>query len=294
MAGTCTYSGEPSDSDSGKSSADGPTNMVSLSLARDFTFVSGTALCDKALNADSSCYFDDEPYVIANPSSYTRQDSATGAMVDQKAYWNGGDTNTLGQGLLRILLAYDRMFTANISAGINAGVALSPIPDGSIGLHLDAHGRYWLSGNGEGLKVFIGAGVGLGRVDNVASTTVEETQYQDSAYRRTLPGADPSAPAGQGSSGVPAGGTGFTPKDAADPTSAPCKPAQALDGSFRREFCKFNVDTANQFGSLFVGVGAGAWFNLGGHGPQLELIAKILFPTTGVSLQPTLSYVYGF
>lgn len=293
-AGTCTYGGDAAESDGGSSSSEGPTNMVSLSIARDFTFISGTSLCDQDQNPDSSCYFNDEPYALAKPTSYVRTDAATNAMVDQKAYWNGGDTNTLGQGLLRILLAYDRMFTANISAGINAGVALSPIPKGSIALHLDAHGRYWLSGNGEGLRVFIGAGVGLGRVDSTASTTVEETQYQDSAYRRTLPEADPNEPAGQDSSLVAAGGTGFTPRDAADPTSAPCKPAQSLDNTFRREFCKFSVDVASQYGSMFLGVGGGAWLNLGGHGPQLELIAKILFPATGISLQPTLSYVYGF
>jgi hypothetical protein len=291
---TCTYGGEVEASDSGSSAAEGPTNMVSLSLSRDFTFVSGTALCDQAINPDASCYFDDEPYVIANPTSYQRQDQATGAVVEQKAYWNGGDASTVGQGLLRILLGYDRMFTPSISAGVNAGVALSPIPDGSLAIHLDAHGRYWLSGNGQGLKVFIGAGLGFGRVDSVANTTVSETQYQDSAYRRTLADANPTSVAGSNSSGVPAGGTGFTPKNPADPTTAPCKPAQSLDNTFRREFCEFNVQVANRFGSVFVAAGAGAWYNMGGHGPQLELLAKILFPTTGISLQPTLSYVYGF
>lgn len=294
-SGTCTYSGESSESSESSSGAKGPTNMISLSLARDFTIVSGTALCDRSLNPNSSCYFDDKPYVIANPTSYTRTDAATGAMVEQKTYWNGGDTNTLGQGLIRILLAYDRMLTENISAGVNAGIAISPIPDAPVALHLDAHGRYWLSGNGEGIKVFIGAGFGLGQVDSIASTTVDETQYQDSAYRRTLDGADPNGPAGQGSSGVVAGGTGFTPKDPADPTTAPCQPAESFpDRTFRREFCKFSVDAGSQHGSLFVGVGAGAWLNLGGHGPQLELMAKILFPETGISLQPALSYVYGF
>lgn len=294
-SGTCTYGSMGSDSDSGSSStAKGPTNMVSLSIARDFTFVSGKALCDSTLNPDASCYFRDDPYVIANPATYTRQDAATNTMVEQKAYWNGGDTNTVGQGLIRILLGYDRMFTPEISVGINAGLAFSPIPDGSLALHLDAHGRYWLSGNGKGLRVFVGLGLGLGRVDNVANTSVTETQYQDSAYRRTLPGASATGAAGVGSSMVPAAGTGFTPTDPADPTTAPCLPAQSLDNTFRREFCEFDVQVATKYGSMFVAAGGGAWFNLGGHGPQLELLAKILFPTTGLSLQPTLSYVYGF
>lgn len=294
-SGTCTYGSAEDDSDSSSGPrAKGPTNMVSLSIARDFTFVSGKALCDGDLNPDASCYFGDNPYVIADPTTYSRQDAATNTMVEQKAYWNGGDTSTVGQGLIRILLGYDRMFTPDISVGVNAGIAFSPIPDGSLAFHLDAHGRYWLSGNGEGIKVFVGAGLGLGRVDNVATTSVTETQYQDSAYRRTLPDAGATTPAGAGSSGVPAGGTGFTPATMGDPTSAPCLPAQSLDNTFRREFCQFDVKVATQYGSMFVAAGGGAWLNLGGHGPQLELLAKILFPTAGLSIQPTLSYVYGF
>lgn len=273
--GMCVYDeGGASDASYGP----GPTNMVSLTVGLDLAFMSGSAVCDPAENPGYSCYRSGKPYYLAstpdgvNPTQYLAPDGQV-----RPRYADGGSAPGIGLGTIRILVAYDRMLTENISGGVNAGIGLTPIPDGALGIHVDAHGKYWFSGNGPGLKPFVSAALGFGRVDGVGSVTVVETAYEDSAYRFQQQGG-----AGNPGTSRPANGTAFATGECRQPTS------------LADEFCQLPVEAARSYGNLFVGVGVGAWFNLGGHGPKLELYGKVMLPETGVSVQPALSYVYGF
>lgn len=270
-AGTCAYD------DGGSSSGVGPVNMVGVSIGIDLAFVSGTGICDQVENPDFACYLNDEPYVLADPIEYA-EPAADGAIV--KAYGgNGVIGSAFAPGSIRLLASYDRMVTANISVGANVGLAFSPIPDGPTALHIDGHGKYWFSGNGDGLKLFTTLGFGLGRVDASKSVQVLETAYRDTGYWMSQSTDGTVARPGNVNPGPRSGGTGYSTGYCPDPDS---------------ETCQFAVDATTSYGTTFLALGIGAWLNLGGHGPQAELLGKILFPKSGVSLQPTVTYVIGF
>ncbi len=58
--------------------------------------------------------------------------------------------------------------------------------------------------------------------------------------------------------------------------------------------CFINVKAYKKLGTGFIGAGIGGFLNLGGHGPALELQGKLMLPVTGVVIQPTLGYLFGF
>lgn len=287
--GTCAYGEAESDSSSSGPVGKGPKNMVSLTLGMDFASVSGSAVCDPAKSPSFACYYADEPYHLATTAdgtSPTQYNAADGSVRDR--YWDGGTAAGIGFGPIRILLAYDMMLLEKMSGGVNAGVAISPIPGAGLALHADVHGKYWFSGNAKGLRPFVGLGLGYGPVDSMTTVQVVETAYEDSGFRRQQPNAQATSPARTGAAGL-ANGTAF----ATDLCLTPDKLPQGA-ATLQNEFCQLPVQAGTTFGSAFVALGVGAWFNLGGHGPQLELYGKILLPDSGISLQPALSYVYGF
>jgi hypothetical protein len=213
-------------------------------------------------NPKFACYYSDKPYFLATTtdgSSPTQYNSLAGPAP---RYWDGGTAAGIGFGSIRILLAYDMMLLEKVSGGVNAGVALSPIPGAGI--------------------------VGFGPVDSTTTVQVVETAYEDSGYRRQQPRAMATTPARTGPAGL-AHGTAFDSGLCLTPDNLPQGAA-----TLQNEFCQLPVQAGTTFGNAFLSLGVGAWFNLGGHGPQLELYGKILFPQTGVSLLPALSYVYGF
>jgi len=252
--------------------------MVSLSVGFDLAFVSGTGICDPMENEQFACYLNDEPYLLADPIEYS-EPAVGGALI--KAYGgNGVIGSAFTPGSIRILATYERMFTPNISAGASVGLAFSPVPDSATALHIDGHGKYWFSGNGQGLKLFASVGLGLGQVDVSKSVEVLETAYQDTGYWMSQsPDGDSIARPDNVDPGAPANGTGYETGYCPDPNS---------------ETCQFSVDATTSYGTTFIAAGIGAWLNLGGHGPQAELLGKLLFPASGVSIQPTLTYVVGF
>jgi hypothetical protein len=287
--GTCAY-GETEEEEESTVPGQGPKNMVSLSLGMDFTLVNGSAVCDPIKSPNFACYYDDKPYYLATTAdgvSPTQYNAADGSVQDR--YWDGGTAAGIGFGSIRILLAYDMMLLQNVSGGVNAGIALSPIPGAGIALHADLHGKYWFSGNSKGLRPFVGLGLGFGPVDSMTTVQVVETAYEDSGFRRQQAGATAATQARTGMNGL-ANGTAF----ASDLCKTPDELAAQGAATLQNEFCQLPVQAGTTFGSVFLGLGVGAWFNLGGHGPQLELYGKILLPDSGVSLQPALSYVYGF
>lgn len=291
-SGTCAYGEAPEESGDG-SIKPGKQHMVALTFGMDFGLMNGSGVCDPVKNESFSCYYDDKPYNLATStdgSTPTQYNSATGL---RDRYWDGGSAAGVGFGSIRILLAYDMLLADRISAGANAGIALSPIPGGSMAIHADVHGKYWFAGNGKGLRPFLGAGLGLGRVDAVSTVQVVETAYEDSGERRQQPGATQTTPARRGDTGL-ANGTAFGTGLCQTPDQIAAAGAGGLAPTLENEFCQLPVQAATSYGSLFVAVGVGAWLNLGGHGPQLELYGKVLLPQTGVSIQPALSYVFGF
>ncbi len=285
--GTCSY-GAGEDSDDAEPVGDGPKHMVSVTIGMDFALVNGSAVCDPVESPKFACYYNDKPYFLATTtdgSTPTQYNSPNGPAP---RYWDGGTAAGIGFGSIRILLAYDMMLLEKISGGVNAGVAISPIPDAGIGIHADLHGKYWFSGNGRGFRPFAAMGLGFGPVDSMTTVQVVETAYEDSGYRRQQPDAMATTPARTGAAGL-AHGTAFDTGLCLTPDNLPQGAA-----TLQNEFCQLPVQAGTTFGNAFLSLGVGAWFNLGGHGPQLELYGKILFPETGVSLLPALSYVYGF
>lgn len=60
-------------------------------------------------------------------------------------------------------------------------------------------------------------------------------------------------------------------------------------------YCVFGgVDAYKKLGTSFIAAGAGGYANLGGHGPVVELLGKIMMPVSGVVFQPTIGWLYGF
>lgn len=282
--GTCAY-GEEAASESVSTGA-GPKNMVAITFGLDLPAISGSDVCDPGQNPDFRCYYQDKPYDLATDGNgvpltqYTLPDGSL-----ERRYWDGGAASGFGMGTLRILLAYDMMVTDMISGGVNAGIGISPIPDAGLSLHIDGHAKYWFTGNGRGLKPFAALGLGFGRVDASATVQAVETAYEDSGYRRKQ-GTPASAAAKTAPDGL-ANGTAFSNGDCS-------VPSELMNPAFINEFCEVPVKATRSYGNLFVGLGVGAWFNLGGHGPQIELYGKLLLPETGVSIQPAVSYIYGF
>jgi hypothetical protein len=180
------------------------------------------------------------------------------------------------------------MLLEKVSAGVNAGVAISPIPGAGIAIHADLHGKYWFSGNAKGIRPFVGLGAGFGPVDSNTTVQVVETAYEDSGFRRQQPTATAGSAARLGTTGL-AHGTAFDSGLCLTPDNLPQGAA-----TLQNEFCQLPVQAGTTYGSGFLALGVGAWWNIGGHGPQLELYGKIFLPDSGVSLQPALSYVYGF
>src|SRR5690606_11879884 len=99
---------------------EGPNNMVAVSVGFDLAFVSGTGICDPLENDQYACYLNDQPYQLADPIEYS-EPAAGGALI--KAYGgNGLIGSAFAPGSIRILASYERMLTANISAGANVGL----------------------------------------------------------------------------------------------------------------------------------------------------------------------------
>lgn len=286
--GTCAY-GQAADEEDSSFPSEGPEHMVAITLGMDFAFVNGSDVCDPMKSSSFACYYDDEAYNLATSadgSSPTQYNSPDGPAP---RYWDGGTAAGIGFGPIRLLLAYDMLLLERVSAGVNAGVAFSPIPDAGIAIHADVHGKFWFSGNGAGLRPFAGVGLGFGPVDSMTTVQVVETAYEDSGFRRQQAGASAVSPARTGQAGL-ANGTAF----ATDLCKTPDELTSQGAATLQNEFCQLPVQAGTTFGNMFFALGVGAWWNLGGHGPQLELYGKVLFPETGVSLQPALSYVYGF
>ncbi len=169
--------------------------------------------------------------------------------------------STLAPSTIRVMLTFERLLTAKIGLEGRAGAALGGSPSSGLVdlLHLALRGKYWFSGTGPGLRLFGLLGTGMGRVDAKKEVTVQEFWHDNSpTYNAYCRDPNPNVPL----VGQPA--------------------------------CYVPVTAYKQMGNFFVTGGIGAFLNLGGHGPSLELNARIMFPDSGFVVQPTGGWLVGF
>lgn len=263
------------DDDGGGGPGGAPKNLLSVSFGMDFTSLSGQYVCnaqpvarDAVTGADIAqaapsgftCYVGNEEY-YSHPYSNAEN--------------SGTIPSTLATGTMRAYLSYERLFTENIGAEVQAGIGFNGAPRSGIGqlLHAAVFGKYWFTGTGPGIKLYGAAGGGLGQVDANKSIAVYE-ESPDAIGVST----DPNNPYGYYSTTEYRHGLWSSRYCQAPATSCPISPVQAY----------------KSFGQAFVGAGVGAMLNLGTIGFDLRVIGKFMLPETGVVIQPTGGVVLPF
>lgn len=260
-------------------SAPGPKNFFGIQVGWDLAQMSGSGTCNPFVDNDYACYVGDSRYEApafkypmgsmfpsTTPSTYHNPLSP-----DYDPRQSGVIGSTLAPSTIRVMLTYERMLSENIGLEGRAGAAFGGSPEAGLfdQLHLEARGKYWFSGTGPGLRLFGILGAGLGQVDAKKAITVAE-------YGGFVPDAnDPNQ---------------FVPNPAGDdsPTyQLYCEP-------YANPRCFLPVTAYKSLGAAFVTGGVGAFLNLGGHGPSVEVNGRIMFPQSGFVVQPTGGWVVGF
>jgi hypothetical protein len=261
----------------GSASTGAPKNLLSVSFGMDFTSLSGQYVCS-ALPVSNATPAEVNPVLTgdvaqAAPSGFTCY--IAGKEYVSHPYSNaqasGTIPSTLATGTMRAYVSYERLFTENIGAEVQAGLAFNGAPKSGLGqlVHAAAFGKYWFTGTGNNVNLYGALGGGLGQVDASESVTVTEERlrvtrdpanpyagYSEDAYRSQW--SNLYCPAGQ--------------------TSCDITPVQAY----------------KSFGQVFVGAGLGAMFNFGTVGLDVRVVGKFMLPETAVVIQPTGGLVLPF
>lgn len=257
-----------SEDDEGGGSSGAPKNFISVSFGIDLTSLSGQYVCNalpvvnvggqdqqQAEPSGFACYIEGKEY-YSHPYSGAAQ--------------SGQIESTLSTGTVRAYLSYERLFTENIGAEVQAGLAFNGAPKSGIGqlIHAAAFGKYWFTGTTSLVNFYGALGGGLGQVD--ASEDIPVVEENLGAVTALYP--------------YPA---------LADSTSRTmdwgmyCPPAP--------EVCTIDpVQAYKSFGQVFVGAGLGAMFNFGSFGIDARLIGKYMLPESAVVIQPTAGVVLPF
>jgi hypothetical protein len=144
-------------------------NWLSVSLQQDFLmFGQESGVCQTGAPEGLSCFRADDVY--RDPRSQTIGTPGTGGEI------SGG----FGLATTRLLLGYDRLLTANISAGARVGYAIGggpAEPDGAafIPFHAELRGNYWFGTQPfehKKIRSFVNLGAGLAQVDASVSAEV--------------------------------------------------------------------------------------------------------------------------
>ena len=169
-------------------------NCFGLSVAQDLAFVGGRDPCTQANQANNytACY---------------ASGSSTEPFLNEP--YPGVKVSTgLVRATTRLLLTYDRAFTANVTAGIRAGFAFGGGPPNGKSaasegtkfnpFHLEARGKYWFGQRALAQKVrpYMHIGVGIAEVDAKVKMTLYDCGSKPCAANvnpRTLDSLDVDA-----------------------------------------------------------------------------------------------------
>jgi hypothetical protein len=270
-------------------------NWLSLNIAQDFAFVGGYNVCDPKLGQQSdnyACFYQgtsDQPFFH---TPYPLKDAInTGA----------------ARATTRILVGFDRAFTPRITAGARVGFAIGggppagqqapknvkdppPHQTGTGGtpflpLHFEVRGAFWfLPLTAKLLRAYALVGGGMAQVD--AKVSIDEYDCEEAktdAKGNTVPNFDPKNP------------TNTMP----DPATSLSPYEQCRSG--KRTFYNYKthkatpVDAWKKMGQGFVEGGVGAMLAVAPNmGVTLEGKMLYMLPASGVVLQPSLGFAYGF
>lgn len=238
---------------------------LGLHFAADFGLVGGKDVC-RANQQEYDCYLagTSTPY----PTQLPQGVGSPGEPGD--AYPGAGIGEGLAGGTMRVLASYDYALSARFTLGVRLGFAFrgGPARPGSAGFfpgHGEVRATYWFGLDGRAVRGYLHASAGGAQVDlktrvvvsdcsNVASSEDEYSEFLD------------------------------------------CINAEGnYDSANDPDLPSIDLDAYKKLGRGFAGAGGGAVFALSQHvGAQLNLNLMVLFPDTGLVIEPSLGGVYSF
>lgn len=264
--------GEDEDDGGGSSGAKPPGWLFGIGVGLDMPQLDGTGVCNPLVSGTTfQCFISGSyPYSAATfqyangvptatPSLHHNPASFGQPGSDYDPQRSGAITSGIVPSTIRITLSAEKPLTDKISVEGRLGLALGGTPKVSPAsfAHIGASAKYWFSGMNKGLRLFGIASLGLGRVD--AKHAVQVDEYQDD---------------GQYFQGY-----------STDPICAQTAAAG---------YCVLPATAYKKMGPGFVGAGLGAWLNLGGYGPMLQILGEIMLPASGFVVQPTAGWTMSF
>jgi len=233
-------------------------NWIGLHFGLDFASISHDKACDPAsLSGHIACFY-------SGSSMYTGTPSAVAP---------GRVTGGLAPATMRVMASYERLFgplglEGRLGFAFNGG----PTPTGGspfLPVHAELRVKYWLRGTGgfekKGLRPWIHLGGGLAEFDAQVGTDIVDCPL-------------PQNP---------------TPND--QTRQAACKIATDQTTAKNNGGKIYKVIASKQLGLNFVTAGGGLMYAVGkNHGAVLNVDVIIPFASTGIVLEPTLGYQFGF
>jgi hypothetical protein len=263
----CSYPDGDADEESDDDGTEPPQKtFFGLIIALDLAHMDGTGVCNPVLSGDDyECYVAETirysaPAVRADNTLSPYHNPASGSPAYSPGR-SGQISSSLAPSSVRILAAVERVFTSKLTGEGRVGLSIGGPPGRGIGskIHLGARGKYWFSGLGKGLRLFGTVGAGLGQVDGQAGVTVQDFQADGGPLYQSY----------------------------AQSNSPYCVTSDP-------QHCQLPATAFKKLGPAFVGAGLGAYYNLGGHGPVLEVTGQVMLPTTGLVIQPAGGWMVGF
>jgi hypothetical protein len=235
-----------------------------LHVAADVGFMGGSNVCATS-NHDFDCFSSgaDVPYPAPLAANVAREPGELGDVYPGTGIGTGASGGTW-----RILLSYDRVLSARVTAGARLGFALGggpATPEGRNFLPLHAEGRlsYFLRDiDAGGVRPYLHLGGGIAEVDLKKSDVTVRDCSEETARDAFLACIDA--------------------RDAYDSANHPELPEKKLD-AYRK------------LGNAFVTTGGGALIALSRNTAlQIHVNAMLMLPSIGLVIEPSLGMVYGF
>jgi len=264
----CQYEGASSSSPSGP----GPTNLVGLQIGFDLAQISATGgVCNPDTGSKYSCYLDDKPYGVASfvyggvdPVTMQQTQTTTPSTVHNPLDAAGNPNPN-----------YDPLQSGQIPSTISPStIRILATFERMLSENFGAEGRLGIALRGKPDSGFVdllhlearakywfsGNGPGL-RLFGLLGAGIGQVDAQKKIYVNEL-----------------------------QPDNSPTY-NEKCPGAL---YCPVEVTAYKSLGKAFITGGLGVFYNLGGHGPSVELNARIMLPESGFVIQPTGGYLVGF
>lgn len=307
-SGSCDYCGEDSDCGSGGTCSEGGECSggttkkkkqpfkgkfqrfhVGLQAGMDLALMSGKDVCSRTSQANDgwNCFYKENYPAIAPNGQPFGPAAGKQYLYDPEPLRGGNDLKGgFAPATARILVALDYALSQKFSVGGRVGVAFRGGPKGTssfMPLHFEARMRYWpLPLPGTGIKPFVHLGGGLGQVDarmDVALYDCNQGRYVVDPAGNPVPGY------GDGSE--------WSAANYQSCAMGQLSPNPAVPGFV--PVAMITLDAWKRMGQLFANVGGGAdYFFTEMFGVELALNGKLMLPTTGLVVEPSLGGVVRF